>query len=220
MVREARLNAERKLGRTTSWRRAFAPAAEAFVTAVARGRCARAGFSPSAKDRALPSHSRGGSADSFHLRTSGAAFPVGRALGVDPYPALDRTRAPAQVRRYATAAWREVDGSQRSASRRQGPLEYLPDEGAALDASRSVVSIVALDVVDDVVAGARLDTPGMVGDAQQLANQWKYWPPSITMVWPVMNSDPGPQRNTPAPTTSAGTWSRCSVRAATETSRS
>ncbi len=46
------------------------------------------------------------------------------------------------------------------------------------------------------------------------------WPPSMTIVWPVMKPAPGPHRNTTAPATSSGTWSRRSVRGVTETSRS
>ena len=42
----------------------------------------------------------------------------------------------------------------------------------------------------------------------------------MTIVWPVTNEAPGPQRKTTAPTTSSGTWSRCKVRDATDTSRS
>jgi hypothetical protein len=53
------------------------------------------------------------------------------------------------------------------------------------------VRLVALDVVDDVVAGAELDTVCVIGEAQ---DQWNVWPPSITMVWPVTKSEPGPLR--------------------------
>ncbi len=40
--------------------------------------------------------------------------------------------------------------------------------------------------------------------AGQGEDQWKYWPPSITIVWPVMKSAAGVQRKTTAPTTSSG----------------
>src|SRR5207247_8470719 len=79
------------------------------------------------------------------------------------------------------------------------------------------VRLVSLEVVDDPVSGRSLQPIGMLVERE---DQWKYWPPSMTMVWPVMKSAPGVQRKTTAPTTSSGTWSRWIVRAATETSRS
>ena len=51
--------------------------------------------------------------------------------------------------------------------------------------------LVALDVVDDAVAVARRDALGVLGQAQ---DQWNVWPPSITIVWPVTKSEPGPQK--------------------------
>ena len=45
------------------------------------------------------------------------------------------------------------------------------------------------DVVDHVVARPRLDTVRVIGEPE---NQWNVWPPSITIVWPVMKSEPRP----------------------------
>jgi hypothetical protein len=53
------------------------------------------------------------------------------------------------------------------------------------------VRLVALDVVDHVVAGSELDTVRVIGETQ---DQWKVCPPSITIVCPVTKSDPGPLR--------------------------
>jgi hypothetical protein len=53
------------------------------------------------------------------------------------------------------------------------------------------VRLVTLDVVDDMVAGAELDAARVIGEAQ---DQWKVWPPSITIVCPVTKSEPGPLR--------------------------
>src|SRR5262249_56104484 len=60
----------------------------------------------------------------------------------------------------------------------------------------------------------------VVRHSRERENQWKYCPPSITIVCPVMKSASGLQRKTTAPTTSSGSWSRWIVRAAIETSRS
>jgi hypothetical protein len=51
--------------------------------------------------------------------------------------------------------------------------------------------LVALDVLDYVVAGTELDAVLVL---LELEDQWKVWPPSITIVWPVTKSEPGPQR--------------------------
>ena len=50
------------------------------------------------------------------------------------------------------------------------------------------VRLVARDVVDDAVAGLGRDAVRVLGQAE---DQWKYWPPSITIVWPVTKSEPG-----------------------------
>ena len=59
--------------------------------------------------------------------------------------------------------------------------------------------LVSRDVVDDTVSRLRHDPARMVEERE---NQWKYWPPSITIVWPVTKSDSGLQKKTTAPTTS------------------
>ena len=87
-----------------------------------------------------------------------------------------------------------------------------PAQRVARDRGRRDVRLVGGEVVEDGVAPGRL---GAARVREQGEPQWKYWPPSMTMVWPVTNADPGPQRNTTAPTTSSGTWSRLSVRAET-----
>jgi hypothetical protein len=51
--------------------------------------------------------------------------------------------------------------------------------------------LVAGDVVDDVVSGAELDAALVL---LELEDQWKVWPPSITIVCPVTKSEPGPVR--------------------------
>jgi hypothetical protein len=53
------------------------------------------------------------------------------------------------------------------------------------------VRLVALDIVDDVVAGAEFDPVRVIGETQ---DQWNVWPPSITIVCPVTKSEPGPLR--------------------------
>src|SRR5207248_2269040 len=96
------------------------------------------------------------------------------------------------------------------------------------DQARAVVESVH-DCVPSSVGGPREGEDASAGEpvvpARALsfrgrAAQWKYWPPSITIVWPVMKSAAGLHRKTTAPTTSSGTWSRWIVRAAIETSRS
>ena len=82
-----------------------------------------------------------------------------------------------------------------------GPNPELPHERMPVDSCRTEVRLVALDVVDDPNPRSRLDTVRVLGESQ---DQWKYWPPSITIVWPVTNEAPGPQRKTTAPTTSSG----------------
>src|SRR5262249_20529110 len=93
----------------------------------------------------------------------------------------------------------------------------LPDERRPVDGGRAEARDGRVDVVDDAVAADRLDAGR---EAVQREPQWKYWPPSMTIVWPVTNDAAGPARYATAPTTSAGSWSRWIVRAATETSRS
>ena len=70
-------------------------------------------------------------------------------------------------------------------------LGEFPDERAAGDARGAEVRLVALDVVDDVVACAQLDAVRVIGEAQ---DQWNVWPPSITIVCPVTKAEPGPLR--------------------------
>ena len=80
--------------------------------------------------------------------------------------------------------------SARASRRRVAPS--APSTSACPSTSRgAVVRLVPLDVVDD--AGARLgrDSLRMLGEAE---DQWKYWPPSITIVCPVTKSECGPAR--------------------------
>jgi hypothetical protein len=53
------------------------------------------------------------------------------------------------------------------------------------------VRLVGADVVDHVVAGTGFDAVEMV---RELEDQWKVWPPSITIDCPVTKSEPGPLR--------------------------
>ena len=76
----------------------------------------------------------------------------------------------------------------------------LPHERAARH--RVLVGRLGIDVVDDAVGAGGLGALRMLGEREP---QWKYWPPSMTMVWPVMNVEPGPHRKATAPTMSAGT---------------
>ena len=89
------------------------------------------------------------------------------------------------------AAGREVDAVAAEQPGAGRPLGQLPDERVPLDARRADVRLVARDVVDDPVARPGLDAVRVLRQAE---DQWKYWPPSITIVWPVTKSEPGPQR--------------------------
>ena len=66
-------------------------------------------------------------------------------------------------------------------------VEQLPDQ------PRAVLEDVLDPKMRSVVRGRR-----------QGEDQWKYWPPSMTIVWPVTKSAAGVQRKTTAPTTSSG----------------
>ena len=115
-------------------------------------------------------------------------------------------------------ARREVDAvAAQDPLARLGLALELPDDRRPVDARGSEVRLVALEVVDDPASRLGLHSAGMLREDEA---QWKYWPPSMTIVWPVMKSAAGVQRKTTAPTTSSGTWSRWIVRDATETSRS
>ena len=59
------------------------------------------------------------------------------------------------------------------------------------DPRRSEMRLVTLDVVDDALSVLGRDAVWMLGQAK---DQWNVWPPSITIVWPVTKSDPGPQK--------------------------
>src|SRR5262249_27615636 len=84
-----------------------------------------------------------------------------------------------------------------------------------VDPRGAEVRLVRADVVHDAVPVPRLDAVTMLVERE---DQWKYWPPSITIVCPVTKSAAGVQRKTTAPTTSSGTWSRWIVLAETDTS--
>ena len=81
-------------------------------------------------------------------------------------------------------------------------VRELPDERVSLHGGRTEVRLISLDVVDDPIPRRGSHAAGMLG---QLEAQWKYWPPSMTIVCPVMKSAAGEQRKTTAPTTSSGT---------------
>jgi len=70
-------------------------------------------------------------------------------------------------------------------------LEQLPDERMPLDVRRAEVRLVTLDVVDNAIAGFGGRSVGVLGETK---DQWNVWPPSITIVWPVTKSEPGPQK--------------------------
>jgi hypothetical protein len=53
------------------------------------------------------------------------------------------------------------------------------------------VRLVTLDVVDDPISVLGRRAIGMLGQSK---DQWNVWPPSITIVWPVTKSEPGPQK--------------------------
>ena len=89
------------------------------------------------------------------------------------------------------AAGREVDPVAAQQPVAFGPLRQLPHERVPVDVRGAVVRLVPLDVVDDAVAGLGRDAVRMLGQAE---DQWKYWPPSITIVCPVTKSDCGPAR--------------------------
>ena len=87
-----------------------------------------------------------------------------------------------------------VAGSSSTSCENSAPvlvLLELPDERVPVDPRRAEERLVAPDVVDDAVAGGGLDPARMVVEGEP---QWKYWPPSITMVWPVTKSEYGPAR--------------------------
>src|SRR2546428_4066891 len=65
-----------------------------------------------------------------------------------------------------------------------GRVAELPDERAAANGRRAEVGGAALDVVDGPVSTGSLHAVGMLEERQ---DQWKYWPPSITIVCPVTN---------------------------------
>ena len=51
--------------------------------------------------------------------------------------------------------------------------------------------LVPLQVVDDAIARRCLDAVRMLVEREV---QWKYWPPSITIVWPVTKLALDPER--------------------------
>ena len=116
------------------------------------------------------------------------------------------------------AAGREVDPVTADDPGRQARDRRAPRRARACRPGRPEPCLVPVEVVDDADVRPRCSTPS--GVLLERADQWKYWPPSMTIVWPVMKSAAGVQRKTAAPTTSSGTWSRWIVRAATDTSRS
>ncbi len=67
----------------------------------------------------------------------------------------------------------------------------LPDERRPVDLGRPEAGDGGTRVVDDAVAADRLDA-GL--EAIEREPQWKYCPPSMTMVWPVTKDEAGPAR--------------------------
>ena len=72
----------------------------------------------------------------------------------------------------------DLRGEQR---RRRRLVERAPRRARAVGSRRAVRRLVAADVVDDAVARRRLDA---AGDGREREDQWKYCPPSMTIVWP------------------------------------
>ncbi len=58
-------------------------------------------------------------------------------------------------------------------------VRELPDERVSLHRGRTEVRLIGLDVVDDSIPRRGSHAAGMLG---QLEAQWKYWPPSMTIV--------------------------------------
>src|SRR5205085_1797073 len=112
------------------------------------------------------------------------------AAGGDPDPSLQQDAQPGSgVRvRVRDASRREVDAVAADEPIALRPLVDLPDERIAVDPRGAEVRLVAADVVDDARAVLRLHAVREAGDPQ-----WKVWPPSMTIVCPVMKSEPGPQ---------------------------
>jgi hypothetical protein len=81
-------------------------------------------------------------------------------------------------------------------------LAHRPDDRGPVDAGRAARGRVRAEVVHDHTDRADVTTFAMF---VQREDQWKYWPPSMTIVWPVTKSAAGEQRNTTAPATSSGT---------------
>src|SRR5262249_30746863 len=102
--------------------------------------------------------------------------------------AKPRPRMRVEVR---NAAGREVDAVAADDPVALGLLGQLPDERLPVDLRGAVMRLVALDVVDDAIAVLR---PHAFRVLRELEDQWKYWPPSMTIVCPVTKSEPGPHR--------------------------
>ena len=115
------------------------------------------------------------------------------ALGLDADPPREQDpQARARVRmEMGDAPRREVDAVAADHRRRGRTLQQLPDECMPVHVRGAEVRLVALDVVDDAIAvlgGGAFELLGQTKD------QWNVWPPSITIVWPVTKSEPGPQK--------------------------
>ena len=115
------------------------------------------------------------------------------ALRLDPDPAVqeDAQAGAGMGVPVGDAAGREVDAVAAEQPGRRPAARSAPRRARARRRGRARVCLVARDVVDDAVAGLGLDAVRVLRQAE---DQWKYWPPSITIVWPVTKSEPGPQR--------------------------
>ena len=67
----------------------------------------------------------------------------------------------------------------------------LPDDGRPCHLRRAETRRVRLDVVDDARARLGCDAVRVLVEREP---QWKYCPPSMTIVCPVTNADVGPAR--------------------------
>jgi hypothetical protein len=80
--------------------------------------------------------------------------------------------------RVGDAAGREVDAIAAEQPVAGRALGEFPDERVSLDPRGTDARPIRFDVVDDVLSRACLHARWMI---RQLQDQWKVWPPSITI---------------------------------------